>query len=355
MKIIAAILGALLLAPALLSADIDSLLTDAAAVKTGDSVAWVAARDRITALGEAALPDLRTAGAEANWTADGWVRALVAETCRMRIEKPEVAQAVDKPNGLDPAVYKLMRKPEPACQHHLKNLGTDGTPLMLERWRWTFEAYAYSEGDDGRLERDCYAKALLFAPGFNADRRARFALEAALRGGSVPEAWRQVAAVSFAQTAGTDALPTLNELFDDATLATSVREACGWAYGRVADIKSADALKTRLTKDGQPVELQRALLTGVGLLGSAWGWKARGPMLKPAGDEVREACARMLVDALKSIPTESEFISRALALTAYDASLDWVTDLAQSGESQPIRDAAKACLEPLATAIKRNS
>ncbi|MCB9893490.1 MAG: hypothetical protein H6839_03470 [Planctomycetes bacterium] len=354
MKTIAIILGALLIAPALLAADVESLLNEASGVKPGDSKAWVAARDRITALGEAALPDLLAAGAEANWTNDGWVRALVAETCRLRIEKPEVAQAVDKPNGLDPAVYKLMRKPEPHCQHHLKNLGADGTPLMLERWRWTFDIYEFSKGEDGKLERECYAKALLFAPGFNADRRARFALESALRDANVPAAWRQIAAVSFAQTGGTDALPTLNELFDDASQDASVREACGWAYGRVADIKSADALKARLTGDGLSPELQRALLTGVGLLGSSWTWKARGPMLQAAGDEVREACARMLVDALKIMPAEVNSISTALALTAYEASLDWVTELARTGEIQPVRDAAKACIEPLQTAVKRN-
>jgi hypothetical protein len=354
MKINAIILGVMLLAPALFAADLDTLLDAAAEVKPGDHTAWLEARAKITELGEDALPALAAAGAETNWTAEGWVRALVAETCRLRIAKPEVALAVDKPNGIDPDVYKLYRKAEPACQHHLKNLGTEGTPLLLERLRWTLEAFAYSKGEDGQLERDCYARAILFAPGFNADRRARFALEAVLRDIAVPDAWRQTAAVSFGQTGGVDALATLGELFDDVKQAQPVREACGWALGRVASIKSADALKTRLAADGLSAELRRALLTGVGLLGSAWAWNARGVMFKPAGDEVREACARMLIEALKTMPEESDGISRALALTAWQQSLDWVTELSKSGETQPIRDAAKLCIEPLATAIKRN-
>ena len=300
------------------------------------------------------MHELRLAGDEENWTANGWVRALVAEACRLRIEKPEVAKDVDTPNGLDPATYKLFRKAEPACQHHIKNLGTDGTPLMLERWRWTFETYAFSEGADGKLERDCYARAIFFAPGFNADRRARFALEAVLRDIAIDNNWRQTAAVSFAQTSGTSGLATLEALFDDATQSLPVREACGWAFGRIASIKSADALKARLTSAGLTPELQRALLTGVGLLGSSWTWRARGPMQAAAGDEVREACARMLIEAIKTMPAEVDSVSRALALTAFEASLDWVTDLAANGETQPVRDAAKLCLEPLQTAIKRN-
>ncbi|MCB9935995.1 MAG: hypothetical protein H6840_09910 [Planctomycetes bacterium] len=348
------ILFILLLAPALAASELETLLDEAAAVKAGDHKAWLEARGRIIALGEDALPGLRAAGAEANWTQDSWPRAMVAEACRLRIEKPETAAAVDAPRGIDPAHYKLFRKPEPACQHDLKNLGADAVPLLLERWRWTFESHAYSNGEAGVAERDCFAKAVLFVPGFLADRRARFAMQAALEDISLPEGWRATAAVSLGQTAGTDALPALEKLFDDDTQATAVREACGWAFGRVADLKAADALKARLARENLPAGLRRALLTGVGLLGSAWAWKARGPMLLAAGDEVREACARMLLEALKANPEELEFISRALALTAWGDSLDWVTELASAAEKQPVREAAKACLEPLRKAIERN-
>ncbi|MCZ7607498.1 MAG: hypothetical protein M5U25_15815 [Planctomycetota bacterium] len=349
-----AILLTLLLAPALAASELDTLLDEAAAVKAGDHKAWLEARGRIIALGEDALPGLRAAGAEANWTQDGWLRAMVAEACRLRIDKPETAAAVDAPRGIDPAHYKLFRKPEPACQHDLKNLGADAVPLLLERWRWTLESHAYSEGEAGSTERDCFARAILFVPGFLADRRARFALQAALEDISLPEGWRATAAVSLGQTAGTDALPALEKLFDDDTQATAVREACGWAFGRVADIKAADAIKSRLARENLPAGLRRALLTGVGLLGSAWAWKARGLMRQAAGDEVRESCARMLLEALKSNPEEHDFISRALALTAWNASLEWVRELADTADSQPVRDAARACLEPLQTAIRRN-
>jgi hypothetical protein len=345
---------ALALAPALLAqADLNSLLDRAAAVEAGNAEAWTEVRDAIVALGADAVPALREAGKESAWTDDGWVRALAAESCRVRIEDPELAQKADAPRGLNPERYKLFRKPMPACQHDLRNLGKDAVPLLIERWRWTFEAFEFSEGEDGKAERDCFAHAIMWVPGELNDRRARHHLDAALRDAAFADLWRQEAAVALGKCAGTDALATLGELYDDAKQPTPVREGCAWAFGRVADVKAADALKERLEADGLSSELRRALLTGVGLLGSSWAWKARGPMHSARGDEIREKCARMAVEAIKAAPEEFEAISRALNMTAWEASLQWVKDLARDGENDAIKLTARKCIEPLQTAIKR--
>jgi hypothetical protein len=349
-----AILVALTLAPALFAADVESLLDNAAAVKAGDSKAWLEARDKLVALGADALPALRAAGADEKWTADGWVRAMVAQGCVLRLESADLAAEVDSPKGLNPEHYKLARKPEPYCQMELARRGSVITPLLLERWRWTFESFPYSTGADGKAERECFGKALLFAPGQTADVRARFALEAALRDGTLPEEWRQHAAVSFGQTGGKAALEVLTELFDDEKQPAGVREGCGWAIGRVAAVESAEALKVRLAADGLTVELKRALLTGVGILGSVWGWKSRGVMHQLEGEQVREQCADMLVEAIKTMPLEANAISNALSLTAWDASVDAVQELVDNGETAEIRDAAKTCIEPLKIAVARN-
>lgn len=333
--------------------DVSALLDTAAAVEVGDHKAWLEARNAIVAQGEAALPDLRAAAAEENWTREGWVRALAAEVCRVRIEKPEIATDVDSPQGLKPEHYKKFRKPEPFCQHDLVKLGLDASPLLLERWRWTFAAVVFSPGNAGELERNCFARAIMFVPGAVNDRRARFALEDVMRDGSLPDGWRQDATVSFGQTAGTSGLATLGEIFDDVTQSLAVREASGWAFGRVPSTRAADALKTRLTADGLSRELRRALLTGVAILGNSGGWKARGEMLQATGEEIRESCARMAIDALKAAPEDVDLVSRALSVTAWPDSLQWVRDLAEGAESETVRLAAATCVEPLQLAISR--
>jgi hypothetical protein len=353
MKVIAIILGALL-APVLCAADIAVMLDEAAAIKAGDSKGWLAARDAILQLGDEAVPALREAGADANWTRDGWVRAMAAEACRLRIQSPEVALAVDKPRGLAPEEYKLFRKPEPFCQRELRNLGKDGVPLLLERWRWTFESHAYSEGAAGRAERECFGRAILFVPGAVADARARFAMEEALRNIALADDWRADAAVSLGQTGGTDSLATLTELLDSAGQPMRVREGCAWAIGRVAHMDAANALKERLAQENQPAELQRALINGAGILGNSWGWRARGVMQQPTGDAIRAVCAEMLVKAISAMPAEADSISRALAEVAWEDSLEEVAELMNNHESVDVRNAAKVCHDPLKVAIDRN-
>lgn len=351
---LAAFILAALLAPALAAqTSIGAMLDNAAEIKPGEGTDWLVARDAIVNLGEAALPALREAGKESAWTRDGWVRAMVAECARVRIENPGLATKADKPRGIDPKWYGLNRMASPTCQQELNKLGVDVVPLLLERWRFTFESYPFSDGAAGDRERGAYACAIFFVPGSLGDRRARFALEEALRDKLLPDHWRQVAGVSLGQTGGTDSLTVLTELYDDTTQPTPVREACAWAFGRVGDIRSADAIKERLEADGLSAELRRALLTGVAILGSSWAWKARGPMHEARGDEIREKCARMAVEVLKAAPQCLELISRALAMTAWRDSLQWVKDLADESKNEAVRLAAKQCLDPLQTALNR--
>ena len=354
MKIAAIILTALLTPALFAQTNVGALLDQAAEIKPGESADWIAARDYIVSLGNDAVPTLRDAGKESAWTADGWVRAMVAESCRVRIEDPELAAKADSPRGLRPERYKLFRKPMPLCQQDLKNLGTDAVPLLLERWHWTFETFSFSEGEAGQAERDCFARGIMWVPGELVDRRARHHLEAVLRDAALSELWRQEAAVALGKAGGTDALETLTELYDDETQPTTVREGCAWAMGRIPTVAAADAIKERLEGDGLTAELRRALLTGVAILGSSWAWNARGVMQQETGDEVREKCARMAIEVLKSSPQDVDAISRALIMTAWEDSLQWVKDLAENGESKEVRFAAKECVEPLQTAIKRN-
>lgn len=348
----------LLLAPALAAQDVNALLDEAAAVKTGEAQQWLEARDRIVALGEDALPVLAQAAAAANWTAEGWVRAMAAEACRQRIINADAAAVVDNPRGIDPEHYRRFRKPMPLPQRDIVRLGKDAVPLLLERIRWTIDHQQYSEGEAGQAERNALALALLYAPGYHEDSRASFALEGALRDPALPDAWRQEAAVSLGKAAGRDAIKTLGEVVDDASQPIAVREAAAWAFGRIPDADAFKALEARLGSEeltGGPhgERMVAALLNGVGILGNRLAWQSRGTMLNATGDLVRHDCARLLVDALKVHTSHASFINDQLRGVALEASLEWLQKLAEEGETEDIREAAKSCIGPLKLTLSR--
>jgi hypothetical protein len=333
-------------------------LDRAAAVAAGDSEAYVALRAEILAMGHDALPGLREAAAQEHWTLEGWPRALAAEACRLRLERPELAEIVDHPPSLKPERYRQFRKPMPLPQRDLSRLEREAVPLMLERLRWTLHSYPYSDGDAGEQERQAYALALLACAGLREDARARWLLQGVLSDSLADVELRAQAAVSLAQCAGSGALPLLTATFDDALQPLGVREACGWALGRVPGHDALDALKLRLQDPALKASehgaaLARALITGVGLLGTEGAWKARGPMFEAAGHSVREGCARLLVDALAVYPAEVEAVERALTVTALPASADWLQTLSQdAARPEAVRNAALQVESPLRESLK---
>lgn len=341
-----------------LLADTGALLDEAASLKAGDAKGWTVIRESVLEQGESALPALLAAGASENWTREGWQRAMAANALRLRIEKPEWAAVCDNPEGIQPAVYKQFKRARPFCVRDLENLGKDATPLLLEQWFFLLETREFTPGEAGKLERDALAHGLLYVPGFHADARARFAMQSALTGKALPDAWRQTAAVSFAQCGGAEALEPLCAFFDDAANALLVREACGWAIGHIPSLEAANALKARLSDEAVIAgadggNLRRGLLTGVSNLGSSWSWKSRGTEKADLALQVRQACAEIAIQALRDMPAEVELISRALNMTAWKSSVATVSELAtDTNATAETRAAATKCLETLADAVK---
>jgi hypothetical protein len=149
-----------LLAPLAAAQQIGTLLDEAAKVQPGNHAEWIAVRDQIVGMGEQALPALRDAGAEVNWTEQGWVRAMAADACRLRIENAQAAATVDNPPGLRPERYSMFRKPAPMCDRDFNHLPKGTVPLLLERYRWTMEKQDFSEGAAGQAEREALGTAI---------------------------------------------------------------------------------------------------------------------------------------------------------------------------------------------------
>ena len=116
MRTICSLLLVLLAAPvfAFDQAALDKHLDAMAQAKRGDAAGWKASRGKVVDLGVDTVPALEAASAAANWTSEGWRRALAAEVCRLRISKPEFATEVEKPRGIDPAEYRKFRHGKPS-------------------------------------------------------------------------------------------------------------------------------------------------------------------------------------------------------------------------------------------------
>lgn len=340
---------------------LERALDRAAAAPAGNAAAYEGARAEVLAFGEAAIPALAEAGADARWTRENWRVALVAEACRVRLADPAFAGAVDVPRGIDPAHYRKFRKPEPYCQHDLARMGRNAVPLLLERFFWTLDGRAYSEGEAGRKERRSLALAALFVPGQLGDARARYAVESVLNDRSTSAELRAQAAVSAAQCGGAEAAPAIARVLDSADEPIAVREACAWALGRVATPQAGEALFERLAglaRAGERTDadrrLARAVLNGIGLLGDRWAWEARGAAAAEQALSLRRACAEQLVQAIRTFPEERDIIATGLALIASPESLAAVRALA-ADEAAPaaVRDAAAAVVPAVEAAVAR--
>jgi HEAT repeat protein len=335
------------------SSDLDTALDVLAAVKPGDAAACAAAREKVLAFGKDAVPALSERGAPERWTSAGWVRAMAAEACRLRLANPELAAAVDRPAGLDPAEYGRFRRPVPVVLPELARKGADAVPLLLERWRWTFEEHRFSPAEAGEDERESFRKAILALPGRIADPRARHFLAETLATAGLRDSWRQEAAVSLGMVGGTEALPSLTRILDDATQPAAVREACARAVGRIPDPAALDAIIARVAGE-KDAQIRRSFLHGLGLLGSSWAWESRGKASAATADRVRAGCADALVEALRRTPAESETVGIALSLTAWPASLAAVESLASDASaSLETRAAASSLIPGLRQALSR--
>jgi hypothetical protein len=348
---------ALLLAPALLAQSVDELLDQAAQVEYRNASAWLEIRSQILAQGEDALPALRQAAAEGNWTREGWVRAMAADAVRVRIESQEEAEQVDYPIGINPERYRLFRRPIPLCKHDLRRMGKPMVPVMLERWYWLLETTPFSTGEAGDAERNALARALLFVPGSVEDARGRFAVESAMNDRELPDGWRQVAAVSVGQLWGREGVAMLTKIVDDATQPLEVREGAAWALGYTSNSDALDVFTRRLADenllsgiDGERMFL--ALVCGVGHLCNSWGWRARGIMRQAEGDRIRQGSARLLIELLKSHPEHGDYIADQLALAAWEPSVNWLEDVIRDAEGD-VRAAAEAALPKLTEAVER--
>ena len=315
------LLLALLCTQEVAASDVDAALDAMAAAKPGDAAEYARARAKILALGNPAIPLLATRGAADRWTAAGWVRPAAAEACRLRLANPTLAGDVDRPAGLDPAVYQKFRSPMPLCLRDLVHRGADTVPLLIERWRWTLPDMKFSDGEAGKAERETFLRAVLETPGHVADARARHFLAAVLADAATDVELRHQSAISLGMTGGTDAIVPLTTLLDDARAAERARVGCALGLGRIADVAALDAIRSRLDGAKDQVEILRALLTALGNLGSSWAWESRGRRMAATGDTIRAGCAETLVAWAKARPEEKEVLSRALLMVAWPASV----------------------------------
>lgn len=355
MRTICSLLLVLLAAPvfAFDQAALDKHLDTMAQAKRGDAASWKAARGKVVEMGSDAIPALETAAAEANWTTDGWRRALAAEVCRLRIAKPELATEVEKPRGIDPAEYRKFRHGKPSCHRDFAHRGKEIVPLLLEALEYLAGDYTFSAGEAGAAEKQTLTVALMQAPGEALDARAQFAMQGVLLNAEYADDLRAFAAISYGQCAGRTALATLADVIDGQH-PIAVREGAALALGWAPDKAALDAIKARLTGEQSDARITRALECALGNLGGAWAWQSRGEDKAALAKEIRKGCAELLVAELKARPDNQDVIGTALCMVAWKESLEALKAIAaDANATQAQKEAANKTLPLLEMAVAR--
>lgn len=355
MRIVCLLLLVIIAAPvfALDQTALDKHLDAMAQAKRGDAATWKAARAKVVELGSDAVPALEAASVTTVWSSDGWRRALAAEVCRLRIDKPELAIEVEKPRGIDPAEYRKFRHGKPSCHRDFAHRGKEIVPLLIEALEYLAADYAFSPGEAGAAERQTLLVALIQAPGEALDVRAQFATQGVMLSAEYADDLRAFAAVSLGQCAGKNALTKLAEVIDGQH-PIAVREGAALALGWAPDKAALDAIKARLSGEQSDARITRALECALGNLGGAWAWQSRGDEKAELAKEIRKGCAELLVAELKARPENQDIICTALCMVAWKESLTQVKAIsADEAATKAQRDAATKTVPLLEMAVAR--
>lgn len=327
----------------------DGAVEDLAAVRPGDHARYLELRGPILAAegAKAALEAL----SQGDWTEETWTLRAVSAALALRLGHPDLAAAVDRPLGVDPAHYAKFRKPAPMVEPELARLDASAWPLLIERYRWLLAERPYSEGEAGEAERRCLRAALISVIGRAGDPRAQYFLRALLDDGAAPLDDRRHAALALGRCAQGQGLEVLAARLSDRDLPSEIREACARGVGQVYSLSSLEILKSVLTDEDAAV--RRSAISGLGQLGNAWVWDALARQGKGEAEEaVRTGCASALVEALAQWPGEAEAVSTALCLTAWPGSAEALRPMLDSAKPE-LRTAAERVLPLLEKAIER--
>ena len=105
------------------------------------------------------------------------------------------------------------------------------------------------------------------------------------------------------------ALPTLSQVANDLQADSALRVAALSGIARIPTVDALSALDAHTTSE-TPVVVRKAAVAGLGFLGSAWGWSARGQLEQSA--ELRSQIGSRLVDVLVAEAGDEDMLQFAI-------------------------------------------
>lgn len=286
--------------------------------------------------------------AAARWTEESWRADAAAAITLAHEERPEAASLLARLPGLQPERYLEARRPEPEALRDLRALLRDqrvDAPHLAELLLDARERVPTSTLADfpARFrkeaphliaeERAALKDGLLLALAGTGHPIAPFAIrEVALDERTAPR-HRSVAAAALGQTRSDLALPVLERLLAEGDVV--VREGAVIGLGKLASPSSVARLAA-LARDPAAKDVR---VTALAALGRAGSRSLHGAAPSRLGDEVREAAALGLIDALAAASDEREVQAaiEALSVVAHEGSRAVLRErarLAPSGAEQ---------------------
>jgi hypothetical protein len=312
---------------------------------------YVAARSALLEIPrEIALPILLARRTKAAWSESSWREDVIVDAAIVWFESPALAQKMYALDGLDPAKYRLRRRPDPEVARELKTMKRVSA-ILFEIELKTWASYPLLSRDAGALakERSALATGLLIAAASSRHPAAPHLLKSALLDDQQPIAVRRVAAIGLGQTNVIGAFGVLAPISQDRALDAVLRGGAIAGLGQIRSMASFEVL-ARLASGSEGPEIRAPAIAALGTLGNVWVLRRSRVN---AGENLREKTARALTAILAS-PDGARYETQLIEAMVMIAHPVLRTELGALIDG-PAKDRAQRALARVDLAARRES
>lgn len=335
----------------------DAVATQLAKLHLAEGEEYLAARAALLELPrEAVLPVLLAKKARAAWSDKSWREEVLVDAMIAWIENPDSARKVYALEGIDPAKYRLRRRPEPEVGRELKSM-KGAAPVLFEVLLKTLGNYPFVSTDpaDRAKERAALEVGVIGAIAGSRHPAAAHLLKAKLEDDREPIAVRRTAAIGVGQAGGSRAFVTLSAVAQDRAAPEVLRGGAIAGLGQVRSPASAEVL-ARLATGREGAEIRGPAIAALGTLGNVWVLRRSRA---PSGEALREKVSRALVEVLAAedgarFETQVEEAMVMVAHPVLRAELSRMATLSADTDKE-VRARAERALARLALAARHDS
>jgi hypothetical protein len=337
-----------------------------AELQTATGVEFIAARERARELGRDGAALLSEKLRRASFSRTTWRQDLALAIAHAWAANPNEARKLYQLEGLQPAKYMAMRRPEPEVTRELRRLRAPAA-VLFEIALHTHAVYPFAERaaypqalNDAALaelrnkEQLALRIGVMSAIASSKHPAAGYVLEEVVRDSSAELAVRKAAAIGLGTSQAANALSVLLPIAHDATAPEMLRLGAIAGLGQIRKAASIEAL-IAIASRSVSTEIRRASIAAIGSAASSWVLRRSAAA---GGDELRKRAASALVELLASAngaPDEGQVIEALVMVSDVNARGRLSALATDPGRSEDVRARAQRALERLDRTLARET